>query len=155
MLKPRLEGGEDLLPRGALHREDEGKAEAGAVGIVQRREAGKLLGRQAGKPRACLLAGGIVGEVAGNRRLAGEIGMGADEGELCIPRGAAKRCLEGGDDGFAVGEGAPALRGFGNPGRMLGHIAETGDEAGRRQGVDLVDGQVLKPPTVRRARRRA
>src|SRR5581483_12143195 len=66
--------------------DDEGKAELRLVGVVQAMEARILLVRQGIESGARLLAAGGVGDVAGARGLAGEVGMLAQKGKLRLAR---------------------------------------------------------------------
>ena len=54
---PRLETRQNLVLGRALDREDEGESELGLVGIVERSEAGELLGAEGGESGARLFAG--------------------------------------------------------------------------------------------------
>src|SRR3954468_14752960 len=79
-----LEGLQDRLAGVVAHADDEREAEAGAVGLVQLGETRVLAGREPVEPGGRLLAGGRLAERAGDGRLAGEVGMGADERETAL-----------------------------------------------------------------------
>jgi len=68
------------------HTDDEGKAELRLVGVVQAMEADELLLGEGVEPRARLLVLRIVGDRTSPCRLAREIGMIAQEGELGVAR---------------------------------------------------------------------
>ena len=85
---------EDRCLVGALDREDEGKAELGAVGVIQLGEAAELLGCEPVETGAGLLAARVLGNLAGDRRPAGEVGMGTQQRQLLIRRGLAHLIAE-------------------------------------------------------------
>ena len=79
-LQPRLERRDDLDLAQPLHRDDEGDAEAGLVGLVQRGEADALVAGQPVEPGRGLLVGRFRRQLARGGELAGEIGMAAQQG---------------------------------------------------------------------------
>src|SRR4029079_8003061 len=83
---PALALRQDRIARVTAHADHERKAELRLVGVVQAVEARELLVRQRVEAGTRLLAPGIVGDVAGARRLAGEVRMVAHEGELLLAR---------------------------------------------------------------------
>ena len=135
LLDARLEAVENHVLGGAFHREDEGKAEARLVGVVEVGEAGELLRRQRVEPCARLLPRRIIREL----RLGGEIGMGADQRQLRIAVGALHGTFEGSRScasRLAKGRKPRLAR---HPGRMLRHVAEGLEKAVGRHGVDVGD----------------
>ena len=81
-----LHRGEDARFVGQAHADDEGEAEFFAIGGVERVEAVELGLGEPVEPGAGLLGGAGLGEAAVDRGLAGELGMGADQGELLLGR---------------------------------------------------------------------
>src|SRR5690554_7540629 len=79
ILQAHLEGIEDGVAVAALDRHHEGKAELRLVGLVEAFEAGHLLRGALVEAGAGLLPGGVVGELAGQGRLAGQVRVGRSE----------------------------------------------------------------------------
>ncbi len=72
------------------HADDERHAEFLAIGVVEAVEGGELVLAQPVEPGARLLGGGIGGELALARGLAGEIGMAVDQRALTRLAGALR-----------------------------------------------------------------
>ena len=116
---------EDLLLGRALDREDEGKAEALLVGVIELGEARELRRAQTIEAGARLLARRIRREPRARR----EIGMGADERKLAplaMPRARLQR--KRAMSASRSAKGRFCQRVLRHPGRMLGDIAEGRDE---------------------------
>ena len=77
-----LERGDDAVGRLPLHGEDEGKAEAGAIGCIQGLQALVLPGRARGQAGAALFTGRCLGQIAADGGAAGKFRVGTDQGEL-------------------------------------------------------------------------
>ena len=128
-----LEGRHDLVLAAALHGHDEGKAEAGLVGVVQLREACALLVGELVEPGRSLLPGGLRRQPPGAGEPAREIGMGHDERELLhIVAGHHGAGHEGVQAARGVaGVIQPCVKGeFRDPGRMFEHAAKAAHKGG-------------------------
>ncbi len=144
VLEAAREGRDDLVLAQALaarpaHGEDEREAELRPVSGVERADPRQLFGRARGEPGARLLVARRGRERVRRHRLAGELGVGADQGELLVLPGVAddldQRALERGD-----GRERPARRrGFGDPRRVLVDALEQAREVGRRGTVELLE----------------
>ena len=82
-----LKAGDDLVPgkpgpTRPAHRQNEGKAEFGVVVGVEFLNFGKLGGRAIGEARLALFVGGFSGERFAEHGLAGQLGVGANQGQL-------------------------------------------------------------------------
>ena len=119
------------MPVAAFYRHDEGKLELGLVGIVQLGEARKLFGRALVNPRASLLIGAGLGELALDGSFAGQVRVSVDQGQLAGMIGAqqdvAHALVQGLDlidrSVLAQVEGL-----FGHPWRMFVDVGEGLDE---------------------------
>ena len=78
----------------------------------------------------------FLGHFAGNRRAPRKVRMGAQQRQLLRRRRLAHLVAEGLDHVALAGERAPCRGALGHPRRMLGHVAEGGDEIGHVHGVD-------------------
>eukprot|EP00966_Prymnesium_polylepis_P031666 736722-Prymnesium_polylepis.1 len=84
--QPRRERVQDRPLRRVAHGEDEREAKLGRVLVVYLSEARELLRRQAAQARALLLRGRLGREVAGERRLAREVRVRAEQRDLLLLR---------------------------------------------------------------------
>ena len=125
------------MPANADH---EREAELRLVGIVQAMEARELLVGKRVEAGARLLSLRIVGDVAGARRLAGEVGMVAHEGDL-LSRGAARTApIIAACRSLTVANGARGVRGLRHPGRQLENVADCCLESGKVHAVEVGKG---------------
>ena len=130
-----------------------GKPKLRRVGVVERGEGRALLVGQPVEPGRGLLAGRFGGQPARLGELAGEIGVGLDQGELalggCRRQGGAQGAMQA-LGGVGVGGQAGVPGRLGDPGRMLEDVAEGGDEAPRDRACGgrgrLTDVSVLLVP---------
>ena len=113
-----------------------GKPNLARVGLVELGEAGEFLRRQRVEACAGLLAARILGDIAGDRRPPGKVRMGAQQRELLGRPRLAHLVAEGLDHVALAGEGALRGGALGHPRRVLGDVAEGGDEIGQVHGVD-------------------
>ncbi len=141
VVEPALEGRQDRIEPVPAHADDEREAEPGVVGVVQAVEARVLGVGQPVEPGAGLLGGGVGGQVAFPRRLAGEVGVAAHQRQPALRRGVADRGGEGVAEGGEGGERPAPGDGLGDPGRVLEDALEGGDEAGGVEPVEVVEGQ--------------
>ena len=121
----------------AAHGDDEGEAELRLVGVVELGEAGALGVGQGVEAGAGLLGGGLGRQALRGGELAGEVGVGLEDGEALLRAGGAEGAGEGvGEaDGGVVGGAELEVEGaLGDPGGVLEDAAEAGDEGVLRQG---------------------
>ena len=131
-----LEGLQDARLVEAAHGDDEGEAELRLVGVVELGEAGALGVGEGVEAGAGLLGGGFGGQAFGGGQLAGEVGVGLEDGEALVrgggAEGAGQRAGEAG--GGVVGGAELEVEGaLGDPGGVLEDAAVALDEgvAGR------------------------
>ncbi len=109
------EGCQHRVRRVTFYRHDERHAEALAVLPVECREALELLRRECGEPRAFLLAGRCLGQLAALRRASGEFGMRANQRHLQFLGRVHDRIGHRGVQRQAAGEGPQRGDAFGHP----------------------------------------
>ena len=129
----------------AAHGDDEGEAELRGVGVVQLGEAGALGVGEGVEAGAGLLGGEFGGEAFRRRQLAGEVGVGLEDGEALVrargAEGAGERVGEAG--GGVVRRAELEVEGaLGDPGGVLEDAAVALDEGVlRERGGALGDGR--------------
>ena len=140
-----LEGLQDARLVEAAHGDDEGEAELRLVGVVELGEAGALGVGEGVEAGAGLLGGGFGGQAFRRRQLAGEVGVGLEDGEALLRAGGAEGAGEGvGEAGGGVVGGAELeVEGaLGDPGGVLEDAAVALDEGVlRERGGALGDGR--------------
>ncbi len=114
--------GDDVLARQtvavrALDGEDEGKAEFGVVVGVEALQRGEFLGAAQVQAGFGLFVARFRGQFAGDRRLAGQLGVGADQAELFVDGGGVDVRLQRLFQRGGAGEGPRRPGAFGYPGR--------------------------------------
>ena len=144
VLEATLEGGDDLRLGQAVaarpaHREHERKAEALAVGRVQARDRRQLVRRARGEADPALLVVRLGGHRPGDHRLAGELGVRAQQGELLVAAGLAHDLDQRALELRQRRERAARPGALGDPGRMLVGAGEQGDEVGVRRRVQAFE----------------
>jgi hypothetical protein len=146
VLEPALEGGDDLRLRQSrsarpAHGEHEREAEAIAVGGVQRRDLRELGRRARGEADAALLVARLGGHRPGGHRLAGELGVRAQQGELLVALGLGddldERSLELREREERAARPGPLA----HPRRVLVGAGEQRDEVLVRRAVQARQGQ--------------
>ncbi len=133
--EPARHRGEDAGLVGPAHADDEGEAEALAIGGVQRVESLVLRRRQPVEPGRGLLGRRGLGQRAVDRRLAGELRMGADQHQLLLRR---ERLDHRHQAPVQVVEGPAAGGALDDPRRVLEELAVAGDEGLATDFVDVV-----------------
>ena len=105
-------------------------------------EAGQFLAREIAEPCPGLLARGILRQPSARP----EIGMSAQQCQLRLTGGSLDGIGERLDHRLA-GRKRPEGRGVArNPGRVLGHVAKSGNEVAGAQGIDLSDRLLHRGP---------
>ena len=127
-------------PRAArpAHREDEREAEFRVVVGVELRDARELLRAARAEPGLRLLAGRLGRQRPGERRLAREFGVGANERELCIAPGAGNDRCERVLELREARERPRGERALDDPRRVFVQAVERGERLGGRCGVEPV-----------------
>jgi hypothetical protein len=146
VLEPALEGGDDLRLRQPgsarpAHGEHEREAEAVPVGGVQLRDLRQLGRRARGQADAALLVARLGGHRPGRHRLAGELGVRAEQGELLVAIGLGDDFDERSLELREREERAARPRPLAHPRRMLVGAGEERDEVLVRRGVQARQGQ--------------
>ena len=120
---------------------NEGDPEALAVAGVHIMETRELLGGEPVEPRACLLAPRFLPDFSDHRRAAREVRMRAQQRDLPLARRGADGRGERLHQRLAIGERPCLAGGFGNPGGILGNIAESSGKLRDVERVHRLNGQ--------------
>jgi hypothetical protein len=135
--QPALEIVQDRVARVPAHADDEGKAEALAIGRVQPLEARELCLAQPVEPEAALLPARLRGHGAGTRDLAAELRVAADQAELLGLAGGGNGLHHG---AVQIGDRRERPRRKGplrHPRRALEDAAERADEGALVGGIEF------------------
>ena len=146
MAKPALEGGKDIglaepQAAGPADRQNEGKAELGAVIGIELPDARQLSGGAVGQAGLGLLVRGLGGQGVGCHGLAGEFWVGPDQAQLGGPIGLANHLNQGIFELSQSAKRAPWLGALSNPGGVFIHTRQQTDEFCRCGGIEVFNGE--------------
>ena len=94
-----------------------------------------------GQAGLALLVGGFGGEALVHHGLAGQFGVGADQGQLRLDAGGAQHTHHGVLELGQAGKGPMGQRRAGNPRRVFIQTGEQGRGINQRGVVELIQGQ--------------